>query len=140
MISKKSLDYIQIGKCRCCHKIDPDPAGFKEAVITAVKVRNKLDGKWRIRVHHNIQWYWSLIGVNGHLSLHYSFGKYWTLFSCVPYAGGSDLFCSTFTNSPKTAVRRQLKHCVAVLTARVKNDSDILQSIGTALKKVHKTQ
>lgn len=55
-------------KCPCCHVTDPDPKGYRKAINAATVALRRMKTKgWKIRICHNMHWYWSL--QNSHLSV-----------------------------------------------------------------------
>lgn len=74
---------IQTGKCSCCFRVDPDPAGKAAARKEAEDCIAKLHSKgWEIDLFHNMKWCWTL--QNRFISLHSSsVGRYWGMMSDV---------------------------------------------------------
>jgi hypothetical protein len=59
-------------RCFCCHRINPEPKGRRDAEKEAKKAFSRLRNPklWRISLWHNINWCWCLEAADGFLALY----------------------------------------------------------------------
>lgn len=134
-------DDLQTGKCPCCHVENPDPAGFVVALQDALALKQKLQNSpnWFIRVHHNIQWYYSLHGFGGRLTISGDpKNGYSTFFSWFPDLGDDPEFCipgpvtPSEVRDPYQLVKMQIRQIKSVLERKVELSTFLLDIIKKA--------
>ena len=131
-------DFIQTGRCSCCHVIDPEPEEKSRVLREAMEVLAKItvDGKWYIRMEHNISWHYTLVGFGGRMGLLHYDGMFTTLFSIVPSKGSIgdlqfSINCRSFKN-PNTAIRVRVKQILATIERELQNYTEIMKMLKDA--------
>jgi hypothetical protein len=128
---------IETGKCFCCHKVNPDPAGERRVLQKAAAVLRKLRATkgWTIQAHHSIVWYSSLR--NGPLRLDWSRDRYCCMLSFTHPGGGDDDWfdpCISYKD-PNRAITKQLSLVRQHIYKQMRQWQSLEKNLGPWMKK-----